>query len=67
VITKLENEPLEGEWDFVIDPKDVRDPKSLISKIRDGRDEISEYTNGKIDPDCGVPSSGKQLSMVIIN
>ena len=63
VITKLENEPLEGDWDFVIDPKDIRDPKSLISKIFDGKDEISEYINGKIDRERGVPSSGEQLSI----
>jgi hypothetical protein len=66
MIGKLENETLEGDWDYVIDPKDIRDPKSLFSLILDSRDEISTYINGRIDHDGGVPSSDEQLSIFCV-
>jgi hypothetical protein len=49
-----------------IDPKDIRDPKSLFSLILDSRDEISTYINGRIDHDGGVPSSDEQLSIFCV-
>ncbi len=63
MIGKLENRALEGDWDYVIDSKDIRDPKSLFSLILDNKDEISKYINSRINPNVGVPSSDEQLSI----
>jgi hypothetical protein len=63
VITKLEK-PLDRKFcDYVIDPEDIRDPKSLFSKIRNGNDEISEYIKKKIDLEGIVPVESEHLSI----
>jgi len=59
----LENPVSISGWDYVIDPLDIRDPKSLIFKIFEGKDEISECLIKKIDQWDEIPTDDEQISI----
>jgi hypothetical protein len=50
-------------WDCVIDPQDISNPKSLISKILSGKDEICEYIKHLNYPQDFASITDEQLSI----